>query len=401
MLRPRVKSVFPPIPIGGNAISIGGADFGLAAELTDDERGHLWQLLQLLDGTRSVAAITSELQARDADVGSQDVQAAIDVLSSSGYLEDAAAPPPVSLSAAELERYARNIEFFSLFTTHPRNGHDLQAQLKQARVTVLGVGGLGSYVALALGAAGVGDLLLVDDDVVEPHNLNRQVLYTGADVGASKVDAARERIAALNPHITVTARHQRVTGVDDARSCFSGRDLVVCAADRPRIVIYDWLNAAAIAEGVAWIRGANDGLTVNSFMHVPGRTACFECEQRHALSRYPWYAALMTYAKHQLGDRTVNPCTAPVAGLIGSLTALEAVKFLTGAATPVTLNRKLIFDLQTMETRFAEGMIDPQCPRCRHLFTPAEGTTGHGQSAEDHLNPRERAADRATLPCPA
>ena len=364
MLRPRLKSVFPPMPAGDRTIAIGGADYGLAAELGDDEAGHLWQLLGLLDGSRTRDQVVSELRRGDPGLPAEDVVVAIDDLAEAGYVEDAAAPVPGVFSAGEVERYRRNVEFFSFFSRHPATGFDLQERLRSSRVTVLGVGGLGSYVALALGAAGVGSLLLVDDDVVEEHNLNRQVLYTSADVGTSKVLAARDRVAAVNPHIHVEARVARVSGVEDARECFAGRDLVVCAADRPRIRIYEWLNAAAVAEGVAWIRGANDGLTINSFLHVPGETACFECEQRHALATFPWYAARLRFARETLGDRTVNPCTAPVAGLIGNLTALEAVKYLSGATRSVIHNRKLTVDLQTLETRLSEGTRDPHCPVC-------------------------------------
>jgi molybdopterin/thiamine biosynthesis adenylyltransferase len=370
------------MPIDKRTIAIGGADFGLAAELQDDEDRHLWQLLGLLDGSRTREDVVTELRRADPRVPAVDVEAAIDALAEAGYLEDAAAPRPDIFSSAEIERYRRNAEFFSFFSRHPATGYDYQAKLKRARVTVLGVGGLGSYVALALGAAGVGDLRLVDDDVVEPHNLNRQVLYTSADVGLSKVMAARDRIAAINPDIEVTAVSARVAGVDDARGCFADRDLVVCAADRPRIRIYEWLNAAAVSEGVAWIRGANDGLTVNTFLHVPGETACFECEQRRALAKYPWYGPLLQFAREALGDRTVNPCTAPVAGLIGSLTALEAVKYLSGIATPVIYNRKLTVDLQTMQTRLTDGARDPDCPVC----------AGEAVSARDPLCAAEPAA---------
>jgi molybdopterin/thiamine biosynthesis adenylyltransferase len=352
------------MPIDDRTIAIGGADYGLAAELQDDDGRHLWQLLGLLDGSRTIEQVVAELRRRDPELPAEDVEGAVCALTDAGYLEDAAITAPDAFSAAEVERYRRNVEFFSFFSRHPVTGHDLQARLKSSRVTVLGVGGLGSYVALALAAAGVGDLLLVDDDVVEAHNLNRQVLYTVEDVGASKVTAARERIAAVNPHIRVTAVSKLVAGIDDARACLVDRDLLICAADRPRILIYEWLNAAAVEVGVPWIRGANDGLTVNTFLHVPGETACFECEQRHALSAYPWYGALLRFAKEALGDRTVNPCTAPIAGLIGSVTALEAVKYLSGAAMPVIYNRKLTVDLQTMETRTTEGVRDPECPVC-------------------------------------
>jgi len=368
--------MFPPMPMNDRLIAIGGVDFGTAAELTDDEAGHLWQLLGLLDGTRTRPEIAAELQRADPSVPSEDVEVAIDMLAEEGYLEDAAIPPPATLSAVELERYRRNAELFAFFARHPETGLDLQARLKAARVTVIGVGGLGSYVALALGAIGVGDLHLIDDDVVEEHNLNRQVLYTAADVGRSKVIAARERITALNPYITVTVAQARINGVDDARSCFAGRDLVVCAADRPRITIYDWLNEASMAERVAWIRGANDGLTVNTMLHVPGVTGCFECEQRHARARFDWYAARMRFARETIGDRTVNPCTAPIAGMIGSMTALECVKYLTKAATPAIQGRKLSFDLQTLETEFHDGVRDPDCPVCGSAALTSVGSRG-------------------------
>lgn len=372
MRKPRLKSVFPPMPVDDRTIAIGGADYGLAARLEDDEQRHLWRLLGLLDGSRSEEEIVAAVRSHDPDVPAVDVVAAIEALTDAGYVEDADAPGLAAFSAPERERYRRNFEFFSFFSRHPETGHDLQARLKRSRVTVLGVGGLGSYVALELAAAGVGDLLLVDDDLVEAHNLNRQILYTQDDVGKSKVGAAAARIASVNPLIHVTAMDKRVAGIDDARACFAGRDLVICAADRPRVTIYDWLNAASVAEDVAWIRGANDGLSVNTFMHVPGRTACFECEQRRSLSLYPWYAAQLRFAKEMVGDRTVNPCTAPVAGLIGSITALEAIKFLSKAATPVTYNCKLTIDLQTLDTRVTEGSRDPQCPVCAGVGEPVD-----------------------------
>ena len=371
MRRPRVKSVFPPFPINERTIRIGGADFGLAAELNDDGQRHLWQLLQLLDGTRTTAEIVARMRARDPALPAADVEDAIRMLADAGYLEDADTPPPDVFGAEEVERYRRNAEFFSYYHHPPLSGYDFQARLRRSRVTVLGIGGLGSYVALALAAAGAGDLLLVDDDEVELHNLNRQVLYTGADVGTPKTDAAARRVAQANPHVAVSTLTRRVSGVDDARDCMRGRDLLVCAADRPRIRIYDWLNEASIIERVPWFRGANDGLTVNVFLHVPGRTACFACEQRRALASVPGYAAMLEHAMHVVADRTVNPCTAPVSGLIGSLVALEAVKFLSGVAPPVVLNRKLIFDLQTMQIRFNDGVRDPDCDACGHLDEPA------------------------------
>ncbi|MDT5025575.1 MAG: sulfur-carrier protein adenylyltransferase/sulfurtransferase [Micromonosporaceae bacterium] len=222
MNRPRVKSVFPPIPLDDGIIRIGGADFGIAAEIRDDERRHVWQLLQVLDGTRSMAQLVQEMCARDPELTAADVEAAVAMLEDGGYLDDAAIAPPAVFSPDETERYRRNAEFFSFFHLPPLTGYDFQARLREAKVTVLGIGGLGSYVALALAAAGVGDLLLVDDDNVELHNLNRQVLYTDADVGSHKTVAAARRVTQANPHVAVSTLSRRVSGVSDAPSLHGG-----------------------------------------------------------------------------------------------------------------------------------------------------------------------------------
>jgi molybdopterin/thiamine biosynthesis adenylyltransferase len=364
--RPRIKSVFPPIPMGDGRIRIGAADYGIASEIEDDPQGHTWQLLGLLDGTRTRAEIAARMRAADPAVAPSDVDAAIDALVDSGFVEDAAAELPADeFDPGELERYRRNLEFFGLYHRDGTTSADFQVRLKHANVTVLGLGGLGSYVAMSLAAIGVGRLHLVDHDVVELMNLNRQLLYLDADIGRLKAEAAAERIALINPHVRVTYANRMVDGPEAARTeVMAGRDLVVCAADRPRVLLYHWLNEAALAERTAWIRGANDGLTVNLFLHVPYETACFLCVEEEAARTHSWYRPMERYVVEELGDRTINPCTAPVAGMIGNLAALEAVKFLTGAAEPVIRNRKMSLDLQRMETQFPEGHRLPDCPAC-------------------------------------
>ena len=312
MRRPQLKSVFPPIPAGGGRIRI-GSDYGIASELQDDRQGHTWRLLGLLDGTRTRSELTEAMRASDPTVTADDVQNAVDALISAGFVKDAADPGPVGMfPAPELERYRRNLEFFEYFHQPPLTSADFQLRLKQARVTVLGLGGLGSHVALSLAAIGVGDLLLVDYDTVELMNLNRQLLYNDSDIGRSKVEAAAERISEVNPHVRVTAQTTTVADASAARTCFAGRDLVICAADRPRVRLYRWLNEAALAENVAWMRGANDGLTVQLFLHVPRQTACFECVEIDAERTHQWYRPMQRYVMEEIGDRTINPCIAPV-----------------------------------------------------------------------------------------
>ncbi|MEV6598688.1 ThiF family adenylyltransferase [Actinoplanes sp. NPDC051346] len=362
MYLPRIKSVFPPVPLGDGRVRL-GADFGIASEIAD-ENGEVWLLLNLMDGTRTRPRLAADVHERFPAATREEVDNAIDTLIDMGFVEDAASPLPAALSVAERERYRRNLEFFSFFHRPPLTPGDFQLRLRDARVTVLGVGGFGSYVALSLAAVGVGHLTLVDHDRVELANLNRQILYTDTDVGRLKVEAAAEHLAAVNPHVDVAVRAEMVDGVAAARRCMSDRDLLVCAADRPRLRIYHWLNDAALAERVAWIRGGNDGLTVNLFLHVPYRTACFACVEREAAESRPEYLPTVNHMVNVIGDRTVNPCTAPMAGMIGSVAALEAVKFLNGMADPLIAGRKLIVDMQRMETEFAEGKRLDDCPKC-------------------------------------
>ena len=364
MQRPRIKSIFPPIPLGDGRIRIGGGDYGIASELEDDEGGHTWHLLGLLDGSRTRTELIDAMQRFDRAVLPADVDAAIEALADAGFLEDAAPSPPPELTHREVERYRRNFEFFSYFLRPPLSPGEVQLRLRNSRVTVLGLGGLGSHVALSLAAIGVGDLLLVDHDSVELMNLNRQLLYTDDDIGRSKVEAAAERLAEVNPHLRVTAMTSTVDGVASARACMAGRDLIICAADRPRFVLYEWLNEAALSVGIPWIRGANDGLTVNLFLHVPYETACFRCVEQEAALTHPWYLPMQRYVVEVIGDQTINPCIAPVAGMIGNLAALEAVKHLTGLAPSVIHGRKLIVDIHTMETTFAEGHRLDDCSAC-------------------------------------
>ncbi|MFB9369296.1 HesA/MoeB/ThiF family protein [Kitasatospora albolonga] len=372
MIRPRVKPVLPPIPLGDGRIRL-GTDLGIAADLQDDARGHTWHLLNLLDGTLTTAQVIESMLRFDPAVRPEEVAAAVAGLDEAGFLEDAAAEPPAVLSEAEVVRYRRNFEFFSHFHQPGTTRFDHQERLKLARVTVVGLGGLGTFTALSLAALGVGELTLVDHDVVDPSNLNRQVLYGASDIGRPKAEAAAEQLAAVNPHTAVTAHVARVAGVADARRWTTGRDLVVCAADRPRLRIYEWFNAAALAEDVPWVRAGNSGLTVSAFLHVPRETACFDCVQRTAREQSADYAAAATYIVEQLGETGVNPCTAPVAGLVGNITALEVTKQLTGAAVPAIRGRRLVLDLQRMEIEYADGIRRPDCPSCS---VPADSTPG-------------------------
>jgi molybdopterin/thiamine biosynthesis adenylyltransferase len=106
---------------------------------------------------------------------------------------------------------------------------------------------------------------------------------------------------------------------------------------------------------------------MNLFLHDPGATACFECRKIQAQQQTPWYQTLTDYGRTVVDERDLNPCTAPVAGLIGNLAALETMKYLTGLCESAIYGRRLTVDLRTFESWTSAGERQPSCPVCAGL----------------------------------
>ncbi|NAS21634.1 ThiF family adenylyltransferase [Herbidospora sp. NEAU-GS84] len=283
---PRVKAEHRPFRTAGGTVRIGGEIYGLAAEI-DDPGGWVWAALSLLDGRRGPEAVAARLIVMFPELSPDEARGVVDDLVGSGYLEEATAPPPRGLTPREVDRYSRNQAFFRGVDLVP--GHsawETQLALKRARVVVVGLGGTGSHAAWALAAIGVGRLHCVDPDLVELSNLNRQLLYTEADVGQPKADLARDRLGEANSDIVVTSARHRVTGEADLRSLVDGYDALALCADEPRGEgIRVWASRACAAARVPWAGGGYNGPLVTVGVFDPPKGACYECvaaaEQAH------------------------------------------------------------------------------------------------------------------------
>ena len=168
-------------------------------------------------------------------------------------IEDADAP--TTLTPDELERWKRNIGFFETYANLAGNKYALQERIRDAKVALLGLGGVGSYVSLTVLEAGVRDLRVVDFDKVELSNLNRQILYSHADIGQRKLEAALNRLQGYFPDAEITGVEQRLTSVEDIEKIVTGRDFVFCAVDRPKMQVIHWVNEACVRAGVPFIAG--------------------------------------------------------------------------------------------------------------------------------------------------
>ena len=220
-----------------------------------------------------------------------------------------------------------------------------QQALKASRVLIVGAGGLGAPAALYLAAAGVGVLGLADDDTVGMSNLQRQVLYATEDIGRLKVDVASNRLADLNPHVQIEAHAVAVTA-DNAREVVSGYDLVLDGTDNfdVRFAVSD----ACVAEGKTLVSGAIGRWTGQVGVYPPGQ-ACYRC--------------LVPEAPPDAETCSAVGVVGALAGVIGSMMALEAIKLITGAGDPLA-GRLFIYDALSAETRTVRLSKDPACPAC-------------------------------------
>ena len=291
-----------------------------------------------------------------------ELAATVAQLRGAGLVEDIDPLELELLSPSERIRFDRQLPYFA-DRVPAGGGHAEQARLRAATVLVLGCGGLGCWTAAALACAGVGRFVLVDPDVVELSNLNRQVLFGEADLGRLKVDAAAARLQGLDASIECVRVASAVASVEDVMAVLGHRaDVVVEAADTPPHRLARWVDAACLELGVPHISAAQAPplLRVGPLM-VPGETACYSCQERAARRDHPLYDELVEF---RMAVRAPATTLGPASGIVGAAMAMDVVHLLTGAVPPVTLGRALLIDIVTGEQRLEPVPRDPGCPAC-------------------------------------
>lgn len=240
-------------------------------------------------------------------------------------------------SEDEVERYARHLVLSEV-------GGPGQQALKRARVLIVGAGGVGAPAALYLAAAGVGTLGLIDDDVVGLSNLQRQIAFSTVEIGRPKVEAAAQRLEGLNPHVSVETFAERLTA-ENAQARVGAFDIVLDGTDDFQTRL--WVNAACVASGKPLVSGALGRW--NGQVGVFAGRPCYQCltpevpPDAETCSRVGVVGAL--------------------AGVIGSMAALEVIKLTTGAGEALT-GRLLLYDGLAGTARTVRVGADPYCPVC-------------------------------------
>jgi sulfur-carrier protein adenylyltransferase/sulfurtransferase len=285
------------------------------------------------------------------------------------------------LSRDELRRYSRHLIL-------PDVGLDGQRRLKAARVLLVGAGGLGSPAALYLAAAGVGTLGIVDFDVVDESNLQRQVLHGTAAVGRPKIDSARERLADLNPHVRVEAHETRLTSAN-ALDILGRYDIIVDGTDN--FATRYLTNDACVLLAKPNVYGSVFRFEGQASVFATPDGPCYRC----LFPTPPPAGSVPSCAEG--GVLGVLP------GLVGTIQATEAVKLILGAGESLA-GRLLLVDALGMRFHTVRVRRDPKCPACgtREITALIDydefcGTPAHAPSDAFELTPRELADRRGEV----
>ncbi|MBN1530807.1 MAG: TOMM precursor leader peptide-binding protein [Thermoleophilaceae bacterium] len=351
-MRPRLRQTIEAVGTADGDLYLlrpGAAGDLLIEQPTESARA----LLGALDG-RSTA---QELEQR---FGHELVTTTLHSLGELELLEDASDAD--RLTAGERVRFDRQLRYLSDLARDGGGGARHHERLRSSRVCLLGVGGLGSWAAYALACCGVGELLLVDGDVVEESNFNRQILYRECDLGRPKVAAAAEALAAFHSAGRFVPVERRVESPEEIEEVTRGSDFVVNAADWPAHDIERWVNIACFTSGLPTITMSHAPPVARvGPLYVPGVTGCFECQERAYRESYPLYDAIV---EGRRGNRSPAATLGPVCAFVGGQVALEALHQITGLCRPATLGVAHMYDLRTMEVTREPVPRDPGCPVC-------------------------------------
>ncbi len=243
-------------------------------------------------------------------------------------------------SPDEVERYARHLVLAEI-------GGPGQQKLAAATVAIVGAGGVGGPAALYLAAAGVGRLRIIDGDVVSLSNLQRQIAFDTTDVDRPKVEAAADRLNAINPHVRIEALNHPLTA-ENAASLVDGVDVVLDGTDS--FATRHAVNAACVAAGMPLVSGA--------LGRWSGQVGVF--------AGRPCYRCLVPDSPADEETCARVGVVGALAGVVGALAALETIKLITEAGEPL-IGRLLLYDGLSATSRTVSVTADPACPVCaRH-----------------------------------
>lgn len=310
--------------------------------------------LQYLDGLHSIEDIAVRV-----NLSIKEVKRLVTTLQKSRVLTVQRQTAPVNEG-----RFATQLNLFAEFETGTLSREMMQGCLCEARVAIIGLGGIGTWVIQGLALAGVRNFVLVDPDVVELSNLNRQCLFNVTDVGLSKVQVAEQKLHTIEPEMSVWGVEKKIVSSQDCLDVMRDSTLIISCADDPST---DVVNRIVTEVGFELkvphiLCGGYDGhLSFIGPTVIPGKSACWYCYE-HALDRQlhraDYHELAITKAHHKGGN------IAAISAITANYHVLDAVKVITGFSKPTMINKAAELDFRTFDINFRKFKKRHACPYC-------------------------------------
>lgn len=321
----------------------------------------------------------NELLIKTPNLTPSEIEEAITNLATAGYIEDMTINAPDWIqNNHQIERYETNLNFFDTLpvTNDFKSKYDYQSKIHRSSALIIGMGGIGSNVILALLELGIGKITAVDFDKVELKNLNRQVLYSTHGVDKLKSDEAKKFAKKFNPNVEFTVNNQEINSVSDVESLIkqSNPNFIVNVADYPTGFIDFWVNEAAIKYKVPIFSAIVNKKHGKVYSVIPGSTACYYCQYLQDLENVPEYEEELEVIQTQEGNTNLNYYRSPNGALgpsclfQGYYLANEIMRYLfQGSSSLLTFNKRFNINFLTNEQYYTELKRYDQCKICGEL----------------------------------
>lgn len=333
-----------------------------ARNLTVDQKG--LQMIRELVQPKTVAQLSSQLH-----LPQTDIENSLQSLREEGLVVEKTKVPK------KLQRYDRHLLFYELQGKQPLV---TQKKLSKARVALIGMGGIGSWVSMGLIGSGLKELRLIDFDTIELSNLTRQILFTEKDVGQKKIKVAEKRLLERNSSTKISTVALKLSGVKELRKALRGIDFVVLSADKPA-KIHDWVDEICVERRISYLNvGYKDGVGIVGPMTVPGHTSCYQChkvkDQRDIDGATHGRSSKNEDCNQILQEfvgRYQAPSFGPLNSLVSSIAVLEVIKFFTDMGELKSMGTELEVDPMTLQIRSRSYKRDENCWHCHRLVRMA------------------------------
>lgn len=321
------------------------------------------QAIDLIDGNRTINDILRELDLDDKS--HDDFISIVNIMYEHNVLEYSFSKEQVFdrrvFCRKEYDRFDRQIDLFKHLTGDFDSAINIQETLSKSSIAIIGLGGCGSYIFHTLSAMGIGYISAYEFDVVEESNLSRQMLYNYTDLGKKKIDVAREKSSSISPTTKYKFFGQKIESLEDAKSVFKDVDLVICAADTPRPEFFFILNEAAYLTGKPLLySGSCANNAVIGPLVIPGQTRCYKCINKVNEIQGEKEYRFVKNIKSAYMTTLIEPYNA----VAGSLSALEAIKYLTKFDECQVIENILVIDFSDYNISNESEIFRGHCDIC-------------------------------------